>query len=435
MVDRNYTDGETVIEADWLNYVNERVNEPSAGSYDVGDEPDEVPLNSDVKYSPKWVTWNSESDSYSGNPGTTDTHLNIRRCVMNSDGTVNYYLSETDSTLREDGSSANLDGSDGMVMVEIPKFWVKFEYNGDLYTYYVSPVSRDGYEVHPAFVVGDTEHDYIYYSAYDACVYDDSEDTYISGNNQDDATDLVDLSDDHLASVSDVYPMVGLQRSEFRTLASNYGDGNWHQPDFWMVQAIQLLYLVEYGSFDAQDKIGRGNVDRDYESSSSDQDDSPHVVAGLSDSYGNKTASVDDETGDPFISYRGIENFWGNCWNWVDGFNIDDRQGYVTTDHTVFDDDTSTDYDSIGDSMPSADDDPIRNWQDVDFAFLPSDVGGDASTSAYVTDHFWTDSGWRVARIGGLAGSGSRAGAWCWGLNDSASNRSRYVGARVARRD
>lgn len=49
MVDRTYTDGETVIEADWLNYVNERVNDPSAGSYDVGTDGGEIPTNDDIE--------------------------------------------------------------------------------------------------------------------------------------------------------------------------------------------------------------------------------------------------------------------------------------------------------------------------------------------------------------------------------------------------
>lgn len=47
----------------------------------------------------------------------------MRRCILTDSGEVAYYLDPKDSTKKEDGSPARLDGSDGMVMVEIPEHY------------------------------------------------------------------------------------------------------------------------------------------------------------------------------------------------------------------------------------------------------------------------------------------------------------------------
>ncbi|QQV90900.1 tail protein [Polaribacter phage Freya_1] len=49
-----------------------------------------------------------------------------RRCVLSKDGTVNYYLDDDNSALKEDGITASvLDGTDGDFMVELPEYWFK----------------------------------------------------------------------------------------------------------------------------------------------------------------------------------------------------------------------------------------------------------------------------------------------------------------------
>ena len=44
----------------------------------------------------------------------------MRRCILKDDGTVNYYLHANDSTKRDNGAAANLDGSEGQYMVDLP---------------------------------------------------------------------------------------------------------------------------------------------------------------------------------------------------------------------------------------------------------------------------------------------------------------------------
>jgi hypothetical protein len=175
-------------------------------------------------------------------------------------------------------------------------------------------------------------------------------------------------------------------------------------------------------------------VDRSYLASSSNQGDSPHEAPGLSNSIGNGSGGIDDADGDPWVSYRGIENPWGNCWNWLDGWNIQDRQSYVSNDETVYADDTSAGYSAIGDTLPVASDSAIKNWQFVDNVLLVREVGGGASASAYVTDKFWTNTGWRAALVGGSAEFNLGAGLACCHLDFVSVYRRRHIGARLSKK-
>ena len=85
----------------------------------------------------------------------------MRGCVVTDAGVVAYYLCATDWTKKEDGATdSDLTGTDGQVMVEIPKFWYRYGYSGTTHTYEVSPVPLTGFKVHEAFMSDDTEKDY-----------------------------------------------------------------------------------------------------------------------------------------------------------------------------------------------------------------------------------------------------------------------------------
>ena len=117
---------------------------------------------------PYGISWNQETDTYT-RLGFNDLSVQktMRRCVLNADGTVNYYLDPNDSTKKADGNDAILDGSDGDVMVEIKKFYYKYEYSGGTHTWLISLYPFSGAVVHPAFITKNGgEHEYIYVSAF-----------------------------------------------------------------------------------------------------------------------------------------------------------------------------------------------------------------------------------------------------------------------------
>lgn len=386
------------------------------------------------------LAWDSSTDTYTAN--TTDTsvttiHRNMKRCVLNANGTVNYYLSPTDSTKKADGTTANLDGSDGNVMVEIPKFWFRQTKVSNTTTWEISNTSKAGYSVHPAFIKNGVEVSYRYIGAYHASYLDATDSTYKSGLNLDDLTGSLDLANDKLSSVSGVYPICGVTRDECRSLAENNGSG-WRVCDYYLMSAVQLLYLVEYGTFYTQNVLGDGNTADSYVASSSNQTDSPHSIAGLSNSLGNAstntTTGASTVTNPPtaFMSYRGIENWYGNAWQWIDGINIGNGANYnvhASNTDTDFADDTSTNYTLLGTCASASG--YVQNILDVDGVFIPNDTTG-ASSSTFLTDYFYINTGPRVALFGGDVRDGAGAGGFFWSWYDVSSSAARYIGSRIA---
>ena len=382
-----------------------------------------------------FVAWDSSADSYVRYAaGETQLHRAMRRCLLLDNGTVNYYLDNTNSNRRATGEASDLTGASGQVMVEIPKFYTRRVKVGNVTTWYISDTLLPGYTVHPAFIKNGVEVNYRYYGAYDACVYDASAAQYISGLNLDDASALVDTAADKLSSVSAQYPIVGLTRAQCRALAKNRGTG-WRLLDYWLVQAVELLYLVEYQNFNTQLVLGAGNTAGSYLPISSTQTDSPHTISGASNLLGNTSTNgitgvaTNTKPGTSYVNYRGIENWFGNCWNWVDGYNILNYQSWVSNTDTAFADDTSTGYTSLGSALPTSNG-WVSNIQAIDNAFLPSAATGSSTT--YICDYYYTASGNRVALFGGAASAGAFAGGFCWLLNGASSGHGRDVGARLA---
>ena len=398
------------------------------------------------------MVWDPVSDDYSrgrSTSGITPIHEAMRRCVVRDDKTVAYYLDPNDSNIKADGTASDLTGTDGQVMVEISRFYVRISklLNGK-YKREISEVHKSGFVVHPAFAIGGTlqydqsvgmwhyfgntgEKSVTYVGAYQASVYSASGATHIDGLNLDNNDSRVDTATDTLASVSGNYPMVGLTRGQFRTLASNKGEG-WSQWAFWQLQAVKLLFFVEYGTFDGQAALAEGNVNvsAGYPSSSSDQTDSPHSVSGKSDTAGNGSGGVNSSTRDTaWLSYRGIENFWGNAWQWCDGWNINDEQYYVCRDPALFDDNIVINYAAIGVPTPTSNG-YIRDVQHETLGDVPADVSGNSSTA--FADYQYRNSGWRVARVGGPASYGAIAGPSCVRAYSSSGRRGRRGAGRLA---
>ena len=378
------------------------------------------------------LTWDEDNDDYTRTGSIADvatsesagnTRLIIqsamRRCVMNDDGQVVYYLDADDSTQTEFGAVSDLTGGDGQVMVEIPKFYIKYSYAGTSHSWSISPTRLPGYNLHPAFYKNGEEVDYRYIGAYEGIKYDDGTSAYVDG-----VSAGIDTANDVLSSVSGFAPWTDEKRSEFRTVASNRGTG-WRQQDYDLVSAIQLLYLIEYADWYSQDMIGMGRTELTGDWIA----DSYIGKCGKSNVDGNGTNSVDGDTNDAYMTYRGVENFFGNVWKWVDGINVNDNMPYICNNDTDFADDTTTNYIDLNITLPASND-YQKTLEQISRGFLPASVGGSSST--YITDYYYQNSGWRVALLGGHATYGSTAGVAYWALNNASSHDSVVISGRLA---
>jgi hypothetical protein len=372
---------------------------------------------------------------------TNGLYDNMRGCVVSSSGAVNYFLNPTNWSLKLQGGASVLTGADGDVMVEIPAFYYRESRSGSIYNWEISPVELPSFFLHPAFIKDGVRVTHRYYGAYHASVFDVGESEFIGGLNSDNNTARVDLTastGDKLASVKGQYPMVGLTRDEFRKLAANTG-APWRQCDFALWSAVQMLYLVEHQTFFSQNVLGAGNTNGSYFASSADQNDSPHTIAGAGDAIGNGStdttsgAGVSAKPGTSFMKYRGIENFYGNCWNWADGINVNvtaTGNVHFTNDRASFADNTASGHTLLTGSLPTASG-FIRDLLPVNGFFL-SALNAGAGSTTYITDqHFASASSNRVVVVGGAALDGASAGAFAVLSTDGSGLRRRTFGGRL----
>ena len=352
-----------------------------------------------------------------------------RRCNLADDGTVNAYCGDA-------GYTEN--GSNGQVMVEQPKFYYKVVpiktavVNGQTVLrkaqYYVSDTQKTGFKLHPAFIMNGQELDKVYVSAFEATSYDVSALAYITNDAQ-----TVDFSNDKIASIAGAKPMSGLTqtgatRAGFRSIASKRGSG-WSQGLVQTTCMTELLYLIEYASFNAQANTGRGNVDKTDDGSSNMSENT-----GATSSLGNESGAIRLASGVELVTYRGEENFWGNIWTWFDGININYGKIYIK-DHD-FADDTASGYTDTGITCINANGyvSAFVYVEEFDWLFVPGEVLG--SDALPVSDYFWQNvaQAWTVAMLGADWDDGSLSGAFCWILDYVSSNRGRHVGGRAVYR-
>lgn len=314
-------------------------------------------------------------------------------------------------------------GGDGQVMVEIPLFYHRYGYSGTTHTYDISLVPLDGFSVHPAFVKNGEVVPYRYPAAYEGSMYDASAGAMVPPANIPDNYTMT--SGDKLCSLSGQYPKTKETRDEFRILAAMRGDG-WRQNDYDIASAWQLLYLVEYGSFQSQAMIGQGRTQL---LGGTWVADSYIGQCGKSNLNGNATGNVGGNTNAAYMSYRGIENIYGNIWKWLDGININDNLPYVSNDDSDFQDNTAENYIALDVTLPATD-----SYQQTLF---PQDRGFLSKTAGAATtqigDYYWQGAGWRVVRLGSAAYDGALAGTFTFAANYDSAGSFVSIGGRLCR--
>jgi len=425
-------------------YVDTNVLEPtgSVQALGTGDSPSFAVVTAAYSLTTVYgVSWNETTDTYSrtgglaGQPVSTslaDAFLPIqalmRRCLLANDGTVNYYLDANNSIYREDGTTpSDLEGGDGQVMLEIPKFWYKYSYAKTTHTWEISLTAQVGFAVHPAFNKNGAVVENRYIGAYEGIKYDAGTSLYVDG-----ISHGIDTTNDILSSVSGSAPWTDDTRAEVRAVAANRGVG-WRQQDYDLTSAIQLLYIVEYADWNSQLMIGPGRTELTAGGAGATGwvKDGYIGITGKSNSDGNITNSVGGDTNNAYMTYRGIENFYGNVYKWVDGISINSNVPWVHNTDTEFVDDaaSTTNYTDLGVTLAAA-----HGWQKTLAqqyrGFLPATVVGSSTT--YITDYYYQAAGWRVVLFGGYASSGADAGVAYWIVSVDSAAADVYFGGRLA---
>lgn len=377
-----------------------------------------------------------------------------RRCNVSDDGTITAYYGD---------ESYTEDGSNGQVMVYQPAFYykvvpLKLEKNSDSgigyhlrkANYYVSSKPKTGFKLHPAFYdENGNEVGYILYSAYEGSMYDVSANAYVNdGVDTDTAIETGDL----LCSVAGKKPISGLKKvltkANLELMAQNRST-NWHLETIKAISANQLLMIIELGTMNTQTAIGQGIVSIT-DNTSYNCSSLTGSTASLGNDTGQATETVNEiggtETtynvnGKVSVSYRGVENPWGNIWKHVQGINIwgdgtmCGGQPYIAEGFTYNERKNTDPYHPVGFTLAKANgyvNAMGYGLEEYDWLFMPSEVGG--SSALPVGDYLYVIPNlnlYRIARLGGGWNARSNGGGFYWACSDGANGRGQNAGGRL----
>lgn len=287
---------------------------------------------------------------------------------------------------------------DGQTMIYVPKTYTKEgkltsgKYAGSRY-WMTSKTKGDGFHLPACFMYKGQEIDHFCFGAYEASRGSDGK-----PESKADATPWVNAG--------------GIQKAidacnSRNTGASGSEQYGWHLQTYYERSFIARLMMIECGTPDVQTAIGRGKCD------------------------GSWNGSFQGTTcGSTSASWRGLHEFWGNCWEWCDGLQMDgsgkykvfDKQGngtYVSTNIPLAD---------KGFAMASGD-----NF-DLGDLFVPGDDGTNGSYTGSTGDGLRAGTN-TILFTSGCWGDGSYCGAFCFIVNNRAENSHANIGFRLAKYD
>jgi hypothetical protein len=389
---------------------------------------------------------------------TLPIHNLMKGCLLLDTGVVNYYLKADDWTKKADGTAAVLDGSDGQVMIEIPKHYRKFETDGNIRRAMISQFEISGFHEVPL----------CYVSAYEAAVnrtapiklwsIKNAAAEYRGGNN----TSAWDAAVNSLLGK----PATSISRTNFRAYARARAAGTkWNMYTYDIHKAILWLFTIEYATKNSQlavnaaldangykqGGLGAGvstAVDAEWNTFSSYN---PFINCGATDGLGNYSGEVSvvmTDFGGAGVNrtftanrYRGIENPFGHIWKNSDGVNVKiqaadagaESQLWVATNPADFSDSVYTNYQNRG-LLARASGYASRFLFGTLGEVAPSIASGGSST--YWCDYFYTSipaSGESLRTLiwGGNATYGALAGLANAHSNYAPASASTAIGSRL----
>lgn len=367
------------------------------------------------------------------------------RCNVADDGTILAFYG--DANYKDDGTN-------GQVMVYQPKFYynrtpikttdlsagkaIKNE------TLIISSTQQPGFKLHPAFINESGEEvEYILLSAYNGSVYDTSEAVY---DLREDIT--IDFDSDKLSSISNAKPVSGaknqLTMMNAEKLAKNRGTG-WHIITMATQSAEQMLEIIEFGSMNGQSnlEIGVCNIGGNLTNNCSSLTGSAPVngaASATTNEINGNTVSYTN-AGRRAISYRGVENPWGNIWNFIGGSMVygDGNLGggipYICKNFN-YSTTLNDDYESVGFNIPNS-----HNWitamgygnEKYDWTFIPVEINN-GNSALPIGDTIWPTTDLNTINfilIGGYWNSGLDGGPFHYGCDRQINHTSRTYGARL----
>lgn len=219
-----------------------------------------------------------------------------------------------------------------------------------------------------------------------------------------------------LRSISGKMPSANETIGAFRKAAQANGEGYEIMP-FNKLTLLQALYIIRYKSLNSRAALGKGVTEsRDF------------VRTGGMDEGG---LYIGSPYGTAQVKCHGIEDLWGNIFEWVDGF--------ITTDNAIKIADG--DFSDTGEGYETAAELPesvcgliTDIYGNNKLGFVPKAADDDAEMGETYYCNYgatWRDDTDSLPYFGGWRSDGAVAGAFCFICDCSASFASPIIGARL----
>lgn len=384
----------------------------------------------------------------------------IRRAIVMDNGSVNYYLNADDSTKKEDGTAAKLNGVDGQIMSEIPIHWRRFDtIDDDITEVLFSEKPFSGAHEVKSIRQGRCP---MWLGSFKATMDRTSgklssvvslDPKYRGGNNQ----SSWDSENEFKSQLGK--PVTNKRRIEFQDAAKKRGS-IWYCYDKEVKKAMNWLLLLEYANRNTQAPIdstltvegfkkgglGDGVIGVSGDDWINFNSRYPLFRCGKTLNLGNKTGEIAvtltnfPSTGltknTHCFSYRGIENIYGDIWEWLDGLNVEILAGetsvlpYMRVGKRI--QNNSIEGYRPGEEMPT-NTGYIRKMSINRHGDLTPIDNNAASSTTYWCDYFWRNdsTGVKGLLVSAAAFYGARAGAFCAYSSSAPSRSSSDFGSRL----
>ena len=216
--------------------------------------------------------------------------LGIRPCVL-KDGEVLYYLNPNNFNKTIDGANADLTTLGNDVMIEIPKMGVKGVW-----------ISKEKLKVTITTARNARDFDY---SAFSKNAYNDSEYLYVG-------VYKCYCTGNKMYSSKGRTPTVSQTLATYRQWANNRGEG-YFDVSYAVDELLTCLYCLIVRNLNSQAAIGPGHTNGN---------NTAAINTGGSEAYGmlNELATATQKGDSGYhVKCLGIEDMWGNVWQWEDG--------------------------------------------------------------------------------------------------------------------
>lgn len=331
----------------------------------------------------------------------------MRPCVLKN-GEVLYYLNPDNYTQKADRTAADITTLGNDVMLEIPyRVGYSIEW------------LNTGKNLLKVSVTNEPDNAAFKYDAFSLDSYNDCDRIYIGVYKGHCSGNKAYSSSGKAVTVSQTI-------DTFRTWCRARGAG-YQQRTYGSLKLMQCLFIISHGTLNSQAAVGTGYVKSSH---------SAGVNTGGTNAYGFDSEVI--RTSAPSymtdqehqVKCLGLEDFWGNYWEFIDGLTSDANRNVMTCDIAKNFVTNGNGYKNNGNGGVTAN---IANYMKLpqggsDAGFTARDVSG--SDSTYFTDYAYLSASC-LAIFGGYWADALYAGAFQLYVDNAFSLSSVAVGCRL----